>query len=125
MAGGKDLAGMKVLVMGLGLHGGGLESALYLAGKGAEVTVTDLRDESVLAPSIKKLEEGRRGAAFPVRYVLGRHETADFEKADMVIKNPGVRPDSPYLKAARHVETDISLFLAASPARLLAVTGSK
>jgi UDP-N-acetylmuramoylalanine--D-glutamate ligase len=49
----------------------------------------------------------------------------DFEKADMVIKNPGVRPDSPYLKAARRVETDISLFLAASPARLLAVTGSK
>jgi UDP-N-acetylmuramoylalanine--D-glutamate ligase len=43
----------------------------------------------------------------------------------MVIKNPGVRPDSPYLKAARRIETDISLFLAASPACLLAVTGSK
>jgi UDP-N-acetylmuramoylalanine--D-glutamate ligase len=121
----ENFAGMKVLVMGLGLHGGGLESALYLAGKGAEVTVTDLRDETVLAPSVGKLEEGSRGAAFPVRYVLGRHEMADFERADMVIKNPGVRPDSPYLKAARRIETDISLFLAASPARLLAVTGSK
>jgi UDP-N-acetylmuramoylalanine--D-glutamate ligase len=116
---------MKVLVMGLGLHGGGLESALYLAREGAEVTVTDLRDEKVLSLSIEKLEERIRGAAFPIRYVLGRHETGDFEKADMVIKNPGVPPDSPYLKAARRVETDISLFLAASPARLLAVTGSK
>jgi UDP-N-acetylmuramoylalanine--D-glutamate ligase len=120
----KNFAGMKVLVMGLGLHGGGLESALYLAREGAEVTVTDLRDEKILAPSIEKLEGGTRGAV-PVRYVLGHHETADFEKADMVIKNPGVRPDSPYLKAARRIETDISLFLAASPACLLAVTGSK
>jgi UDP-N-acetylmuramoylalanine--D-glutamate ligase len=121
----KNFPGMKVLVMGLGLHGGGLESVLYLAGEGAEVTVTDLRDEKALASSIEKLEEGIRGAAFPVRYVLGRHETGDFEKADMVIKNPGVPPDSPYLKAARRIETDISLFLAASPARILAVTGSK
>jgi UDP-N-acetylmuramoylalanine--D-glutamate ligase len=43
----------------------------------------------------------------------------------MVVKNPGVRTDSPFLKAAKRIETDISLFLAASPARLLAVTGSK
>ena len=112
-------AGMKVLVMGLGLNGGGMPSARYLAGKGAEVTVTDLRDEKVLAPSIEELK------AFPIRYVLGRHEMDDFRKADMVIKNPGVRPDSPYLMAAKRIETDISLFLAASPARLMAVTGSK
>jgi UDP-N-acetylmuramoylalanine--D-glutamate ligase len=119
---------MKALVMGLGLHGGGLESARYLARHGAEVTVTDLKDEKALAPSIEKLEaEKGRGAAGgrPFRYVLGRHEMADFEKADLVIKNPGVRPDSPYLKAARRIETDISLFLSASPARLTAVTGSK
>jgi UDP-N-acetylmuramoylalanine--D-glutamate ligase len=57
--------------------------------------------------------------------VLGRHEIDDFKNADMVIKNPGVRPDSPFLQAARHIETDISLFLAVSPARLTAVTGSK
>ncbi|MDR0998960.1 MAG: UDP-N-acetylmuramoyl-L-alanine--D-glutamate ligase [Treponema sp.] len=126
-----EYAGMKVLVMGLGLHGGGLESARYLARHGAEVTVTDLRDEKTLAPSIDKLEAGNspeqpgKKERRHFRYVLGRHETADFERADMVIKNPGVRPDSPYLKAARRIETDISLFLRASPARLTAVTGSK
>lgn len=107
--------------MGLGLHGGGLESARYLAAHGAEVTVTDLRDEAVLAPSIEKLEAG----GVKVRYVLGRHDTEDFKKADMVIKGPGVPSGFPYLKAAKRVETDISLFLAASPARLTAVTGSK
>jgi len=115
---------MKVLIMGLGLHGGGLESARFLLKRGADLTITDLRDEKTLAPSIAQLE----GA--PIRYVLGKHEIADFKNADMVIKNPGVRPDSPYLQAAKRIETDISLFLAAiangpSPARLTAVTGSK
>lgn len=48
----------------------------------------------------------------------------------MVIKNPGVRPDSPFLQAARtkgsnRIETDISLFLNESSARLIAVTGTK
>jgi UDP-N-acetylmuramoylalanine--D-glutamate ligase len=119
----ENFAGMKILVMGLGLNGGGFESARYLALAGADVSVTDLRDEKTLAPSIEKLEAALGGV--PVRYILGRHNTEDFEKADMVIKNPGVPPDSPYLKAARRIETDISLFLAASPARLTAVTGSK
>ena len=114
-----NYTGLKVLVMGLGINGGGVESALYLAGRGAEVTVTDLRDEKILAPSIERLK------GLPIRHVLGRHEMEDFRQADLVIKNPGVRPDSPYLKAARKVETDISLFLAACPARILAVTGSK
>ncbi|GHV40534.1 UDP-N-acetylmuramoylalanine--D-glutamate ligase [Spirochaetia bacterium] len=123
-----NYTGMKALVMGLGLHGGGLESARYLARHGADVTVTDLRDEKTLAPSIEKLEAAGDGNGLrrsPIRYVLGRHDMADFEKADLVIKNPGVRPDSPYLKAARQIETDISIFLANSPARLIAVTGSK
>jgi UDP-N-acetylmuramoylalanine--D-glutamate ligase len=127
MGAGEDFSGQRVLIMGLGLHGGGLESAKYLARRGAELTITDLRDEKTLAPSIGKLEAflGEHSPPARVRYVLGRHETDNFERADMVIKNPGVSPDSPYLKAARRIETDISLFLAASPARLCAVTGSK
>jgi UDP-N-acetylmuramoylalanine--D-glutamate ligase len=128
---------MKALVMGLGLHGGGFESAYYLARHGATVSVTDLRDEKTLAPSIERLEAACNNAGKAIgeaacsqaigqiRYVLGGHDMRDFENADFVIKNPGVRPDSPYLQAARQVETDISIFLNASPARLSAVTGSK
>jgi UDP-N-acetylmuramoylalanine--D-glutamate ligase len=119
-----DYNGMKVTVMGLGLNGGGLESARYLALRGAECTVTDMKDKSALGPSIEKLES-IAGPHKPFRYVLGQHEMVDFKNADMVIKNPGVRPDSPYLAAARNIETDISLFLAACPATLIAVTGSK
>jgi UDP-N-acetylmuramoylalanine--D-glutamate ligase len=117
-------SGMKVTVMGLGLNGGGLESARYLALHGAECTITDMNDENTLRPSIKALEAINLPHP-PFRFCLGRHEMDDFTNADMVIKNPGVRPDSPYLAAARRIETDISLFLAASPARLSAVTGSK
>lgn len=115
----RDIAGMKVLVMGLGLHGGGLESARFFCDKGAIVTVTDLRDETTLKPSIDALEG--RGA----RYVLGKHEIEDFRTADIVIKNPAVRRTSPYLAAAKAIETDISVFLRYSKSPIVAVTGSK
>ncbi len=112
-------AGKKALIMGLGLHGGGVESARYLIQAGADVTVTDLQDEKTLSNSLKEL------AGLPIRYVLGRHDREDFKNADIVVKNPGVKPDSPYLQSAKRIETDISIFLAHSPARLFAVTGSK
>lgn len=112
-------AGKKITVMGLGLHGGGLASARFLAERGAEVTVTDLRDAATLSPSIEALQD------LPIRYVLGRHELSDFSSADMVIKNPAVPRTSPYLKAARRIETDISLFLRLNRRPVLSVTGSK
>ncbi|GAB1484010.1 UDP-N-acetylmuramoyl-L-alanine--D-glutamate ligase [Treponema sp.] len=114
-----EYAGQSVVVMGLGLHGGGLESARYLALHAAKVTVTDLRDAETLAPSISKLE------GLPIRYVLGHHDIEDFKSSDFIVKNPAVKVDSPYLAAARRVETDISIFLSNCPARLIAVTGSK
>jgi len=115
----RDIAGLKVVVMGLGLHGGGLESARFFCDRGAIVTVTDLRDETTLKPSIEAL--GGRS----LRYVLGRHEFEDFRTADIVIKNPAVRRTSPYLAAAPAIETDISVFLRYSASPIVAVTGSK
>ncbi len=114
-----SMGGVKVTIMGLGLHGGGLESARFFARRGARVTVTDMRDEKTLAPSIEAL------SGMPVRYVLGRHEMADFTGADIVVKNPAVKPDSPFLLASARVETDISVFLSISRSPLVAVTGSK
>jgi UDP-N-acetylmuramoylalanine--D-glutamate ligase len=121
-----DYSGFKVLVMGLGLHGGGLESARFLLKRGASLTVTDLRHEKILLPAIEQLDTACSEYGHEkIRYVLGRHEIEDFKNADIVIKNPAVRPDSPYLKAVKRTETDISLFLSESPAKLFAVTGSK
>ncbi|HUX13734.1 MAG TPA: UDP-N-acetylmuramoyl-L-alanine--D-glutamate ligase [Spirochaetia bacterium] len=114
-----DLSGCRVTVMGLGLHGGGIETARYLSRHGALVTVTDTRSETDLAPSLKKLE------GLPVRYVLGTHEVADFATADMVVKNPAVPRKTAILSQARRIETDISLFLKMSSNPVIAVTGSK
>lgn len=115
----EDFTGRKVTIMGLGLNGGGLASTLYFARRGAEVTVTDLRTEEVLAPTLEALSELR------VRFVLGKHEEADFRDADVVVKNPAVRVGNPYLALARRVETDLSLFLASLDQPVYAVTGSK
>lgn len=115
----KDISGKKVTIMGLGLHGGGLASTLFFASRGADVTVTDLRSSEVLQPILDKLVN------YPITYTLGRHTLEDFSKADVVIKNPAVPPDSPYLKAAKLVETDISVFLALNKRPVIAVTGSK
>lgn len=119
----EDFAGLKVTVMGLGLHGGGLASAAFLASHGAELCITDLRNQEVLEPSIRALDE----AVSPgrLRYVIGRHEMEDFRKADLVIKNPAVKRDNPFLLAAPRLASDISLFLDLYPGPILAVTGSK
>ncbi|WP_455381426.1 UDP-N-acetylmuramoyl-L-alanine--D-glutamate ligase, partial [Salinispira pacifica] len=114
-----DISGVQATVMGLGLHGGGIETARFLCRHGATVTVTDTRTEKELAPSLERLD------GLPIRFVLGRHETADFERADFVVKNPAVPRSAPYLSAARRIETDISLFLKLCSNRLIALTGSK
>jgi len=118
------LRGRKVLVMGLGLLGGGVSAARYAVAQGAaEVAVTDLRDAATLAPSVERL------AGLPIRYVLGRHDVADFTDADVVVRNPNVRRDSPYLAAAKaagvRVEMEIAWFFRACPARILGVTGTR
>jgi UDP-N-acetylmuramoylalanine--D-glutamate ligase len=105
--------------MGLGLHGGGIASARFFASHGADVTVTDLRDEKILKPSIEALQD------HPVRFVLGSHEMQDFIQADIVIKNPAVPETSAFLQAAKYIETDISIFLALIKNPVIAVTGSK
>lgn len=110
---------MKVTIMGLGLHGGGLASTLFFVSRGADVTVTDLRDRETLEPVIERLKD------YPIKYVLSEHRLEDFRNADLVIKNPAVPASSPFLKAAKRVETDISIFLSLNKRPVIAVTGSK
>ena len=107
-------------VMGLGLHGGGTGIALWLMRHGAKVTVTDLKDQHALAPSIAELERatirashrGDKRLFHRFSYVLGRHREEDFRDADMVIKGPGVPIRNPFIMAAEKagvpVETDVS-----------------
>ncbi len=118
-----DLQGKRVLIMGLGLHGSGIASARYAAQHGAIVRVTDLRSAEVLAPSIASL------AGLPIEYVLGEHRDEDFLWAEIVIRVPGIRRNSPYLQLAREngacIEQEIALFFQACPGRIIGITGTR
>lgn len=115
--------GRRATVMGLGLFGGGVETARYLVKLGMRVTVTDQRTAEQLAESMAALE------GLEIRYVLGEHRIDDFVATDLVVANPGVAPSHPLLAAARQagveVSSEIALFLEACPARLVLVTGTQ
>ncbi len=109
--------------MGLGLFGGGASVARFLARRGAQVTVTDLRSETELGPSLRGL------SGLPLRFVLGGHDEQDFTATDLVVANPAVAPGSRYLQLARQagvpISSEIELFLELCPARVAAVTGTQ
>ncbi|NUO07605.1 MAG: UDP-N-acetylmuramoyl-L-alanine--D-glutamate ligase [Candidatus Brocadia sp.] len=112
----------KITVMGLGLFGGGVGVALFLAKQGAHVTVTDLRNSTELAPSIKQLE------GQPISYKLGGHYEEDFINTDMVVINPAVPKDSRFIQVARNnhvpLDSEINIFFQLCPAPIIGITGS-
>jgi len=121
-----DLKDKRVLVMGLGVHGGGLGVAAWLVKQGARVTVTDLKRAEELQPSLDAL----RG--LPIEYVLGEHREQDFASADLVVRNPGVPRESKWLQFAQErgvpVEMEMSLFVERLPrgaAQVIGITGTK
>lgn len=120
-----EISGTRFTVMGLGILGGGVGVAKYLASHGGIVTVTDMRPADQLQSSIDQL------AGLPITYHLDGHQDADFtrENSDVVIRNPGVRLNSPYLKLAREsgvrIEMEMSLFFALCQAPILGITGTK
>ena len=113
------LKGAHALVMGLGFHGGGVETVRYLIRMGAEVRCTDLNSKEVIRPSIEALSN------LDVQYVLGEHRQEDFDWADIIVKNPAVPLSSPWIAGRNNVETDLSLFLRHCKSPVLALTGSK
>jgi UDP-N-acetylmuramoylalanine--D-glutamate ligase len=115
--------GGRATVMGLGLFGGGVETARYLVKLGMQVTVTDLRSAQVLSESIRALD------GLDVRFVLGEHRAEDFVDCELVVANPAVTPNHPLLLGARargvEVTSEMALFLEACPARIGLVTGTQ
>jgi UDP-N-acetylmuramoylalanine--D-glutamate ligase len=119
-----DFSGNKILIMGLGLLGGGIGSALFFAQKGAQVTVTDLKDKNTLHDAINILKD------YDISFTLGKHDEKDFINADLIIKNPAVPSNSPYLSVARKnnipIEMAESLFMKLSPTKnIIGVTGTR
>jgi len=113
----------KVVIMGLGRFGGGVDVAEFATRAGAKVIVTDLAPAEQLSDSIEKLEE------FPdIEFHLGPHDPADFKQADIIIVNPAVPGDNEFLEIARRdnkfVTSQINIFFELCPAQIIGITGA-
>lgn len=104
-----DLKNKKVLLVGLGILGGGVSMAKFLLKNGANLTITDLRNESELKSSLSILKNKK------VKFTLGKHDIKDFQDAEIIIFNPAVSVYSPWVQKARELKkelyNDFTLFL--------------
>jgi UDP-N-acetylmuramoylalanine--D-glutamate ligase len=119
-----DFKNKKILIMGLGIIGKGLKDALFFYNQGAEVTVTDLKNESELIESVAELRK------YPdIKLHLGKHFEVDFKENDMIVRNPAVPKDSLFLKIARENNKQIvmedSLFTSLTKAKVIGITGTR
>lgn len=114
----------KILILGLGLLGRGVQDAIFFAKQGAKVTVTDLKTAEQLKTSVNRLKKFKN-----VKFVLGKHREQDILKADLIIRNAGVPFRSKYLQLALKnkipVEMDESLFAKYCPCPIIGITGTR
>ncbi len=120
-----DYKNKRILIFGLGLNEGGVGSAKFFANQGAIVRITDLKNEIDLDSSINQLKDFKN-----IEYVLGKHQFEDIDWADLIIKNPGVKPNNEFIKYAKEkgkeIEMDMGIFLQFVDAKnIIGVTGTK
>jgi len=109
-----------VVILGLGRQGVAL--ARYLAEAGAEVTISDLQDKTVLGDQLEQL------ADLPIRYELGGHPMRLLDDVDLLCVSGGVPLDIPIVEEARRrsipLSNDAQIFLDRCPAPVVGITGS-
>jgi UDP-N-acetylmuramoylalanine--D-glutamate ligase len=128
-----------ITVMGLGRYkkGSGVGAAKWLLRHGAQLVITDLKNEADLHDSIDEImtwytqyrEEYKDRDIYAPVFVLGKHNEDDFTNVDMVVQNPGVVRESSLVVLAKeqgvHVESDISLFFRYCKFPIVTVTGTR
>ncbi|MBI4139012.1 UDP-N-acetylmuramoyl-L-alanine--D-glutamate ligase [Candidatus Uhrbacteria bacterium] len=118
--------GKKVLILGLGQYpkGSGISAALFLARQGAVLRVTDQKSADDLGANVTRLKRFKG-----IQFILGRHRVEDIRWADVILRNPRVRPSSREMilasKLGKRIESDITLFLAECPSAVIGVTGTR
>jgi len=119
-----SLRSKRVLLVGLGLHGGGVGTALWLAKQGARVRVTDKNTAEYLANSVKDIHK----QPFIIHH-LGGYRQADFAWADVIVLNPAVPPYTPehrqLIPKNTPVANELTLFLERCSAKTVGITGTR
>jgi len=117
------LKNKNVTVMGLGQHGGGEGLVRFLSKKGANVLVTDLKNENELQSTINHLSDLKN-----IKYYFGPHSWSNFKDADIVYLNPAVPKNSLWVKKIKKakipISSEMNLFFELCPALIIGVTGS-
>jgi UDP-N-acetylmuramoylalanine--D-glutamate ligase len=115
-----DVKGKRVLVVGMGKSG--VASALFLAAKGARVSVSDTKSEEELHHEIPQLLD--RGIGVEAGY----HGERTFKEQELIVISPGVPYDVPQLVQARSagipVIGEIELAARYLKGYVIAITGS-
>lgn len=114
-----ELAGRKVVVVGLGASG--LAAARFCAARGARVVANDMRDEAALGAAAQAVRDAGAELA------AGHHEDAIFADADLIVLSPGV-PALPVIDRAERrgalVIGEAELALRHVDARVVGITGT-
>jgi UDP-N-acetylmuramoylalanine--D-glutamate ligase len=115
-----ELAGKRVLVVGLGRSG--VASALFLQSRGARVTVSDAKSEDQLREQIPTLLDAG------IAVETGTHGERTFRNQDLIVVSPGVPVDAEPLVQARALgqpvigEIELASQFLSGP--IVAITGS-
>ncbi|MBI2411565.1 MAG: UDP-N-acetylmuramoyl-L-alanine--D-glutamate ligase [Candidatus Kerfeldbacteria bacterium] len=123
-----EIRNKTILILGLGGYeqGSGVSAALFCVKRGAKkVIVTDLKTAEQIPKTVRQLKKYRK-----IELRLGKHALRDIERADLIVKNPGVPDDSEMMQYAhrlgKEITNDIGLFLAFKPEGVvIGVTGTR
>ena len=128
-----------VTVMGLGRYkkGSGIGVAKWLMRHGAQLVITDLKDEEDLRESVEEImhwyteyrAQYKDCDIYQPVFVLGKHDADNFTNVDLVVQNPGVARESEFVTLAKEqhvpIESDISLFFRYCPFPIFSITGTR
>ncbi len=116
----EDKFSVSALVVGLAREG--IALSRFLAERGAQVTVTDVKPAESLAEGMAAL------AHLPIRYAVGGHPLELLDAADILFVSPGVPLEIPLLVEAQRrglpMSSETRLFTRLCPAMIIGITGS-
>lgn len=112
--------GLRVVILGGARQG--LALARYLAEKGAQVIITDLKTDEEMREAKEKL------GAYPIHWVLGSHPQSLLNDADALAVSGGVPLTIPLVQEAvdrgLRLINDSQVFMEEVPCQVIGVTGS-
>jgi len=116
----ENWSGRKVLVIGAARQGTAVSR--YLAGKGAHVTLTDVRPASELSINLDEFVQ------LGIQLALGGHPLTLLDDVDIICVSGGVPFTIPFIQTAKQrnipLTNDSQIFLEACSAPVIGITGS-